>query len=460
MMKKLVMLAFAMLLGSTLFAQMNEIRGTVGSDAYHYQDISLYAIADGEPIEIAKTSLAKDGSFGFLFTPAYEGFYAIGWTEFVKGKFPIYLKKGDKAEVAVFNKTMQFVGKQTPENTILSSWTQLTESLKNKSFLFANNSTFRDFFPEFTKVVAKLDDFRKTINTKNAGFNELMKEVTVYDLDLYALNFMRTPRFEYPKKEDFIPYYNTIVSKDKFNNDHVLLTLHGKRYVELYADYAVPGRSTLDNKMVVFNSDKVKGAYILCSPFGMRPVKNYAGFQEIVEKYGKYFQSEYQKKAIDELSSKFYSAEKGAKTAANFTYPDQDGKMVSLSDFKGKVVLVDVWATWCGPCKQEIPPLKALEKELHGKDIVFISVTLDEEKDKQKWKNMIKEMDLGGVQLFASGWSKITKDYNIQAIPRFMVFDKKGNVVTIDAPRPSSPKLKEVLLSELSKNPEADIKTK
>ncbi|UKJ07674.1 TlpA family protein disulfide reductase [Solitalea lacus] len=459
-MKKLVMLAFAMLLGSTLFAQMNEIRGTVGSDFYHDQDITLFSIEDGEPVEVAKTNLAKDGSFGFLFTPAYEGFYVIGWAEFKRGKFPIYFKKGDKAEVSIYNKTMQFVGKQTPENTILSSWTQMTESLKNKSLHFADNSTFRDFFPEFTKVATKAEEFRRTINTKNTGFNELMKEVTVYDLDLYALNFLRTPRNEYPKTEDFIPYYNTIVVKDKFNNDHVLLTLYGKRFMDLYADYAVPGRSTLDNKIAAFNSDKVKGAYILRSPLGIKGVKNYAGFQEIVEKFGKYFQSEYQKAAIEKLGSKYYSAETGAKPAADFTYPDQNGKIVSLSDFKGKVVLVDVWATWCGPCKQEIPSLKNLEKELQGKDVVFISVSLDEEKDKQKWKAMLKEKEMDGVQLFASGWSKITKDYKIEAIPRFMVFDKKGNVVTIDAPRPSNPKLKELLLSELSKNPEAVLRAK
>ncbi|POY36287.1 hypothetical protein C3K47_11060 [Solitalea longa] len=459
-MKKLVMLALAMLLGSTLFAQMNEIRGTVGSDAYHDQDITLFAIEDGEPVEVAKTKLAADGSFGFLFTPAYEGFYVIGWPDFSRGKFAIYFKKGDKAEVSIYNKSMKFVGKQTPENTILSSWIQQTESLKNKSLHFANNSTYRDFFPEFTNVAAKAEEFRKTINTKNAGFNELMKKVTGYDLDLYALNFMRSPRFEYPKKEELIPYYNTIVSKDKFNNDEVLRMLYGKRFMDLYADYAVQGRSTLDNRLTFFNSDKVKGAYVLSTGLAMKQVKNYAQFQAIVETYGKYFQSEYQKKAVEKLNTKYYTAETGAKPAANFTYADQNDKMVSLSDFKGKVVLVDVWATWCGPCKQEIPPLKELEKEFHGKDIVFISVSLDEEKDKQKWKNMVKDMNLEGVQLFASGWSKITQDYDIKAIPRFMVFDKKGNVVTVDAPRPSNPKLKELLLSELSKNPEAVLGTK
>src|SRR5690606_23739996 len=119
-----------------------------------------------------------------------------------------------------------------------------------------------------------------------------------------------------------------------------------------------------------------------------------------------------------------------------FTYPDLNGKMVSLTDFKGKVVLVDVWATWCGPCKAEIPALKKMEEELRAKDIVLLSVSVDEEKDKQKWKDFVKDENLTGVQVFASGWSDIAKFYKITGIPRFMVFDKKGNIVSTNSPRP------------------------
>ncbi|MGN6510817.1 MAG: TlpA family protein disulfide reductase, partial [Chitinophaga sp.] len=137
--------------------------------------------------------------------------------------------------------------------------------------------------------------------------------------------------------------------------------------------------------------------------------------------------------------------------AVDFTYPDLKGKQTSLSDFKGKVVLVDVWATWCGPCKGEIPHLKKLEKEMHGTDVVFMSVSVDVEKDHQKWKDFVASEELGGVQLFASGWSDIAKFYNIKGIPRFMVFDKKGNIVSTDAPRPSSKELKLLLESEAKK---------
>ena len=69
----------------------------------------------------------------------------------------------------------------------------------------------------------------------------------------------------------------------------------------------------------------------------------------------------------------------------------------------------------------------------------------------EKWLDFIKTEGLKGVQLLAGGWSKITKDYKITGIPRFMVFDKKGNIVSVDVPRPSSPELKKMLENELKK---------
>src|SRR5205085_4139770 len=124
----------------------------------------------------------------------------------------------------------------------------------------------------------------------------------------------------------------------------------------------------------------------------------------------------------------------------------------AFSDLKGKLVLVDVWATWCAPCKKEIPFLKELEKEMHDKNITFVSLSVDEKKDEQKWQNMIKDMQLTGLQLFAGSYeNNVTAMYEIETIPRFMLFDREGKIITVNAPRPSDPKLKALLLQELQK---------
>ena len=134
---------------------------------------------------------------------------------------------------------------------------------------------------------------------------------------------------------------------------------------------------------------------------------------------------------------------KEGEPAIDFNYPDIEGNKFSLASFKGKLVYVDVWATWCGPCKAEIPSLQKLETDYHGKDITFMSVSVDT--DKEAWEKMVADKELGGVQLWADGWSKITKDYAIFGIPRFMLFDTEGNVISTNAPRPSSEDIRELL---------------
>jgi thiol-disulfide isomerase/thioredoxin len=134
---------------------------------------------------------------------------------------------------------------------------------------------------------------------------------------------------------------------------------------------------------------------------------------------------------------------KVGEAAIDFTYPDKDGNEFSLSSFRGNLVYVDVWATWCGPCRAEIPALQQLEKDYHDKNITFLSVSTD--RDKDAWIKMVKEKELGGIQLLAGNNSKISKSYAIFGIPRFMLFDTEGNVISTDAPRPSSDEIRPLL---------------
>lgn len=134
------------------------------------------------------------------------------------------------------------------------------------------------------------------------------------------------------------------------------------------------------------------------------------------------------------------------KASPKFSYQDINGKKVSLDDFKGKLVYIDVWATWCGPCIQEIPALKKLKEDYKGKNVKIISISIDVQKDFDKWKQMVAEKQLKGVQLFADNdWkSEFVKAYGIDAIPRFLLIDKNGNILSADAPRPSDKSIREL----------------
>jgi len=126
--------------------------------------------------------------------------------------------------------------------------------------------------------------------------------------------------------------------------------------------------------------------------------------------------------------------------APDFTAMTRDGEEVKLSDLKGKNVYIDVWATWCGPCIREIPALKQMEKKYHNENIEFVSVSIDKESDREKWKKFVEEKELGGTQIMANeaGSADLSGKYNISGIPRFIMVDSNGSIVNVDAPRPSN----------------------
>lgn len=125
-------------------------------------------------------------------------------------------------------------------------------------------------------------------------------------------------------------------------------------------------------------------------------------------------------------------------------YENYNGGKTSLDDFKGKYVYIDVWATWCGPCIQQIPFLKKIEKEYHDKNIEFVSISTDRPNKYETWKKMIKDKNMTGVQLYAGQDYSFSRNFDIRGIPRFILIDPQGNIVDANAPRPSDPRLKEL----------------
>ena len=156
--------------------------------------------------------------------------------------------------------------------------------------------------------------------------------------------------------------------------------------------------------------------------------------------------NEEHKKEITESYNKLKTVSKGMPSPKFVDYENYNGGTTSLDDLKGKFVYVDVWATWCGPCKAEIPYLKEVEAKYHNKNIEFVSISVDVDKDYEKWRTMVKEEDLKGIQLFSDkNWkSDFVTGYLIKGIPRFILIDPNGNIVNSNAPRPSSKELIEL----------------
>lgn len=112
--------------------------------------------------------------------------------------------------------------------------------------------------------------------------------------------------------------------------------------------------------------------------------------------------------------------------APEFSLLDLEGNKVQLSQFKGKVVYLDFWATWCRPCIEKIEKLQEFEPQFKGKEVVFIHVSLD--RTPAQWRATIQEKQLQGRHLyFDPTLSTITKDYDVVSVPKFFLITKTGN---------------------------------
>ena len=325
----------------------------------------------------------------------------------------MYVNPGDKIKLTIdtelFDETIKY------EGSIKSSF------LAKKYLITEGNDFFGEVFylstaEEYGKV---LGDFKTTVITKFGDISDsLFIKNEIVEIDKRIASFIRRQEKLANYTKDVKTYkWETSKIGREFNFYTAIDSLNSTEFNELLDKYTEAFQSSLnkvtDAEFIVEAKERIK--------------KTTDSWLE-------------RKTAIDNMP-------KEGEASIDFTYPDKDGNEVSLSNFKGTLVYVDVWATWCGPCKAEIPSLQKLEVDYHGKDITFMSVSVDT--DKEAWEKMVADKELGGVQLWADGWSKITKDYAIFGIPRFLLFDAEGNVISTNAPRPSSEDIRELLNANL-----------
>jgi peroxiredoxin len=119
--------------------------------------------------------------------------------------------------------------------------------------------------------------------------------------------------------------------------------------------------------------------------------------------------------------------------APDFSLPDSSGtKVHTLSSFRGRYVLVDFWASWCGPCKTEIPYLKAAYTRFHEKGFDILSVSLDDKRD--AWTKALQQFQMPWPQVSdVKGFRSIVNDlYPIPSIPKTLLLDRQGKIIATD----------------------------
>lgn len=133
-------------------------------------------------------------------------------------------------------------------------------------------------------------------------------------------------------------------------------------------------------------------------------------------------------KSEDEATSAQKTGLKVGQLPPDFETESLDGQTIRLSDYKGKVVLLDFWATWCPPCVHEMPSVVAAYNKYHSQGFEIIGISLD--RDKAKLRNFIKDNNVEWIQIFDidNGDDSIASVYKINAIPTPILIDKEGKI--------------------------------
>lgn len=451
--------------GQTVKATPSSINGQINLDS-SYEAILTFRDAKGLKNKNLTDPISPAGQFSFSFSPPAASFVNVTIIPIARNKqlainFPLYIQSNSKETILL----------EYNDSTYLSLLPASKLSAYNKALILYSNFHFHKqkelFFLSITPENAQpfLSQYTDTVESLIARFSVKNQKIVNY-LRAWAMN-------------DYIQALTTIEGKFSRNKNEKLpegifkinkasiKVLDNPQATLLNETYSSLRKyiSMIDTAQDVKNSDALQQVNHRINLFNqtftntqLRTIFNLGELQSYIrqakfpsdaafEATLRRFKTIAQKipdtgkrnELIKDFSNLRYTREGAA--MPNVVFKDAQGKKVALSGFKGKNVYIDLWASWCIPCIAEIPNLKKLEEEYEGKNIAFVSISLDE--DKGAWKNKMKELNLSGIQL-ETGESGFEKMMNIQGIPHFILYDTNGKLKMYNAPRPGTSAIRQI----------------
>ena len=409
------------------------IKGVV-KNASSETKFSLRTIGDRPIQEIP----IENGSFLVENLKLKEGFYLIRKDNSTE---QVYLKPTDELIISFdaqkFDETLSYAGEGSEANNylVIKGKLQLERKKDTDKFYEGNEN---DYKKKILALQKEIKELLAEVSSKSFKKEEEKNLRYGYLFDLY--NYPNMMKFNFGKKvtvpESFFSElkgvnFDNAAKYLKYPNYKYLAGTKWKKDVENARSF-----EEMSDIMQTIRSKHIFVDVIINSFYRIAdtPEKSKMHFDLIKkfvpnEAFIKEAKAEYEK----------VKATSNGKKAPNFKFNNRDGKSVELASFKGKYVLIDIWATWCVPCLKQVPYLKKLEKKYHDKNIVFVGISVDDKDEYKLWKETLDKKEMGGVQLFAdkSFESDFVDAFGVASIPRFILISPEGIIVESHFSKPS-----------------------
>ncbi|MCB0696464.1 MAG: TlpA family protein disulfide reductase [Chitinophagaceae bacterium] len=462
-MKQLLTIAFSLLALSTNAHNTAVLKGMVSnpiSDSIH-----ISYITDFFSFQSNKEHIALDKNGAFSVTLSFDDDYLD--VDILHGNQSTELVVTNGSEITLtldaanFDSTIQYTGngseianfcaKHVLEEGPVFSYTS------KAAMMFSKEK--KDFAEQLDMMAKEKAAYIESESSLTDNFKQYWKNKFVYNNYYLELMYPTVHKQFKPKDgqgTDVDDIILTKIPKETFNDEYISVPEYKIFVYNYIGGEFVKNKTTPETEL--HTADSIMQVMILKLPhetaeYGlanilcqMSKIYSLTTIEHLYSKYRKHFPNGKYSAPIENAIAIKTNTGKG-KPAMNFTATTSDGKTVSLSELKGKVVYIDFWASWCTPCIRELPHSKKVSEHFAGNDkVVFLSISIDQ--DKNSWKSAIDKYKIPGINAIdGNGWEgTIARLYHVQSVPSYFLVDKNGNFALDRTLRPSD---EEALISAI-----------
>lgn len=388
--------------------------------------------------------LHRSGS-GNAITPDEKGNFSITFSldapnYFRVGRSKLYLSPGDHINCEIDGKN-ENLAKFSGVGSAACNYLVGSPFPKAGSYLEATRYIYQSPIMTMDSIIIRSANRKRRLQNLTDVSDEFKRlEMARINADVrISFNALATylPLFNAYAREFNQDYFNVIQAiSSPFMKDYMLPVDASCLKVEPYRDLAmslVPGLPESDEVKKI--KDWMKVSNIIKAMDGINDKKDLKHFEDELQT----IHTNAYRHAAEVYKKQIENYGKGD-LAVDIICLDLDLKRIALSALRGKVIYIDIWATWCGPCLAEMPAYNALkEKYKDNKNIAFVSLSIDDESKLKEWQKNIEDRKANGLQ-WEINRNKLSA-YNITGIPRAIIIDRNFRIANMNAPLPSSKQL-------------------